>query len=62
MRITFSYENIPPVEIADSRLLAVVGSRDQETSVPESSLISHALDHPLGSPRVCDLTRGRHGC
>lgn len=59
MRIEFPYQDIPPVEISDRRLLAVVGPEDLEASVPDARLIRHALEHPLGSPRLHELTRGR---
>lgn len=59
MKISFSYDAIPSVDVPDARLMAVVGPRDQEPSAPADRLVRDALEHPLGSTRLHDLARGR---
>lgn len=59
MKIAFPYEGIPSVDVPDPRLMAVVGPRDQAPSTPAKTLIRNALAHPLGGPRLHELSRGR---
>lgn len=57
MKIQFPYDDIPLVEVPDSRLMAVVGPADRPATSPPEVLLRDALDHPLESPRLRDLGR-----
>ena len=52
MRISLSYQDVPPFEIPDSNLMACLEPRALEPSRPAAELAEEALDHPIGSPPV----------
>lgn len=52
MRIPFSYPDVPPLEIPDKNLLAILEPRAVEPAKPLDGLVEEALDHPFGCGRV----------
>ena len=52
MRISLSYPDFPPLEIADSNLMECLEPRVVEPSRPVAELVEAALDHPFASPRL----------
>lgn len=55
MHIEFSYIDVPPLEVPDSSLIAVLEPRRIDPPKPLPDLVEQALDHPTGSPRLEDL-------
>jgi nickel-dependent lactate racemase len=49
MRISFTYPDVPPVEIPDSNLMAVLEPARIEPPKPVEQLADQALDHPVGA-------------
>lgn len=52
MRVTFSYPDVPPLEVPDANLLAVLEPRKVEAPQPVEALVEEALDKPIGASRV----------
>jgi lactate racemase len=52
MRISFSYPDVPAVEVPDEDLLAILEPRAVEPRKPAEELAEEALENPAGSPRV----------
>ncbi|MGH9354042.1 MAG: lactate racemase domain-containing protein, partial [Terriglobia bacterium] len=52
MQIQFSHADIPPVEIPDSNLLAVLAPREIAHPRPLAELTEEALEHPIGAERL----------
>jgi nickel-dependent lactate racemase len=52
MICSFSYGDVPAVEIPDSNFLAMLVPRELEPPKPVDVLVEEALDHPIDSPRV----------
>jgi nickel-dependent lactate racemase len=52
MRVTFSYSDVPPLEVPDSNLLAVLVPREAEYPRPLADLVEEALDQPIGAERL----------
>jgi nickel-dependent lactate racemase len=52
MRISFSYSDVPPLEVAEANLLAVLEPRTVEAPRPAEALVEEALDKPIGASRV----------
>ena len=55
MQIPFSYAGIPPFQIPDANVLAVLAPRTIEPSAPPDQLVEAALDHPIESLPLEDL-------
>lgn len=55
MEIAFSYTDVPPLEVPDSNLLAVLEPRRIEPPKPLADLVEEALDRPTGSPPLEEL-------
>ena len=55
MRLDFPYEGIPPVDVPDGRLMAVVGPADRLATRSAEAWILHALANPIAGPRLGDL-------
>src|SRR5215472_3414276 len=49
---SFSYSDVPPVQIPDANLVAILVPREIEPPKPLETLVEEALDHPINSPRV----------
>ena len=49
---SFSYRDVPPVEIPEANFLATLVPREIEPPKPIETLVEEAVDHPIGSPRV----------
>ncbi len=48
------------LNIADERLAGVLRpAEDEKAAASERELVLHALEHPIGSPRVSELAKGR---
>ncbi len=52
MKISFSYPDVSPLEVAGANFLAILEPRAIEPSKPAEELVEDALDHPIGSPKV----------
>lgn len=52
MKISFSYPNVPPLEVPDANLLAVLEPREVEVPRPAELLVEEALEKPIGASRV----------
>jgi nickel-dependent lactate racemase len=52
MRVVFSYPDVPPLEIPDSNLLAVLVPREADHPRPLAELVEEALDQPIGAERL----------
>ena len=52
MRIPFSYPEIPPLEVPDKNLLAVLVPRSVDPAAPVANLTEEALRHPFGSAPI----------
>src|SRR5579875_2703786 len=52
MRVVFSYPDVPPLEIPDSNLLAVLVPREADHPQPLAELVEEALDQPIGAERL----------
>ncbi|MGH9400716.1 MAG: nickel-dependent lactate racemase [Terriglobia bacterium] len=52
MKIKFSHADIPPVEVPDANLLAVLAPREIEHPRPLADLTEDALEHPIGAERL----------
>jgi lactate racemase len=49
---SFSYSDVPPVEVPDANFLATLVPRQIEPSKPAETLAEEALDHPIDSQQV----------
>ncbi len=49
MRIPFSYPDVPPVEVPDANLTAILSPREVDPPRPIEALVEDALDHPIAS-------------
>jgi len=54
MRIPFSYPDVPPLEVPDANLLAILEPQAIEPPKPVQDLVEEALDNPIGAPRIED--------
>jgi nickel-dependent lactate racemase len=52
MICSFSYPDVPPVEVPDANFLATLVPREIEPPKPVETLVEEALDHPIDSPPV----------
>jgi len=52
MICSFSYNDVPSVEIPDANFLAMLVPRELEPPKPVDVSVEEALDHPIESPRV----------
>jgi nickel-dependent lactate racemase len=52
MKIPFSYSEVPPLDVPDENLLAVLMPRTVEPQSPAEILAEEALDHPVGCAPV----------
>lgn len=49
MQITFSYPDVPPLEVPDSNWLATLAPREMESPRSLEALVEDALDHPVAA-------------
>lgn len=59
MQIAFSYADVPPLEIPEANLLAVLEPRAIEPPEALADAVEKALDQPLGSPRIEELVSAK---
>jgi len=55
MKIPFSYPDVPPLEVPEANLLAVLEPRAVEPPEQLEVRVEEALDHPIGSTRLEEL-------
>lgn len=52
MKVSFSYADVPPLDIPDANLLGVLEPKTLEPPKPAEELVEEALRSPIGSPPV----------
>jgi nickel-dependent lactate racemase len=57
MNHKFPYKEFVPLEIPDSNLLAVYTLQEQEQQASDKDLVSAALEHPIGCPKLRDQVK-----
>jgi lactate racemase len=55
VRVDFPYVGVPPLDVPDARLMAVVGPADRAPAHSAESTIRHALANPIGCPHLKQL-------
>ena len=60
MKIVFPYPTVPPLDVADSSLIAVLepGSRREQTG-QEIDVIHKGLENPVGAARLGEMAKGK---
>ena len=58
MRVSFPYPE-SYVDVPDGNLIGVFGVPECDPPASEQSVIASAIEKPIGTPRLCDLARGR---
>lgn len=60
MIVKFPYDQVEPVEVPDHNLKGIFGLPAVTAPAPADALIKSAVTHPVASPPLRDLARGRH--
>lgn len=55
MQVSLTYPDVPPFEVSEGNLLAVLDPKAVEPSAPLNDLVEKALDEPIGSSRIEEL-------
>jgi lactate racemase len=60
MKISFPYPGVPPLEVADSSLIADLAPRARPERIGrEGDVIGEALKNPIGSPHIREMAEGK---